>query len=122
MTYGANAAVSAVDGLARPSQCASMPSPRQLTIPMPVIQTSRASTMGEHFHGERDLRGDIFHAGAERGIGKLDQAESQLGTAHRLSLTLDVGLGDRITRAVVDELCRDRKRLSWRDESAQLRF
>ena len=34
-------------------------------MPMPVIQTSRALSHGERLHGERDLGGDLFHAGAE---------------------------------------------------------
>src|SRR5436309_8271215 len=121
-TYGAYAVVSAVEGRERPSQCASMPSPRLLTIPMPVIQTSRASAMGEHFHGERDLRGDILHAGAERRVRKFDQAECELGAAHRLALTADLRLRDGEARTVVHQLRRGRKLLAGGDEGAQFRL
>ena len=86
------------------------PSPRQETMPMPVIQASRgASAMGQRPHREFEDRGHLLHAGAELGVRKLDQPERDLGVAGELAVAPDLGLGDRVARAFVQQLGRERK-------------
>src|SRR5262249_19612235 len=85
-----------------PCQCASAPSPRQDTMPMPVIQVwCSASAMVERLHREFEDRRHLLHAGAELGIRKFDQAEGDLGVADALAVAADVGLSDREARAFV---------------------
>src|SRR5437016_13371395 len=70
----------------RPSQCACTPSPRQDTMPMPVIQTSRGtSAMSEGPDGEREDRRHLLHAGPELGAGKLNQPERDRGVRGELA-------------------------------------
>src|SRR5262244_3022678 len=85
---------------ARPCQCASAPSPRQDTMPMPVIQASRgASAMSEGPHRELKDRGHLLHAGAEFSVGEFNKPERDLGIAGELAVAPDVGLGDGVARA-----------------------
>src|SRR5262249_9861491 len=87
-------------------------SPRQDTMPMPVIQASRgASAMSEGPHRELEDRGHLLHVGAEFGVGEFNQPERDLGVAGELAVAPDVGLGDGVARAFVQQL--GRKRRPW---------
>ena len=66
--------------------------------------------------------GHLLHARAEFGVGKLDQPEGDLGIASELAVAADVGLGDGVAGAFVQQLGREREILTWRDERAQLGF
>src|SRR5947209_17262322 len=119
-TYGAYDVVSAVEGWESPCQCASSVSPRHVTRPTPVIQTSRASAMGDGLHGERDFFCDLFHRGTKRWVRKFDETERKLGVAHRLSRALDLRLGDREAGTVMHQLGRNVENLSGHHERPQL--
>src|SRR4051812_6515420 len=121
-TYGAYDVLSAVEGWDRPCQCASSVSPRHVTRPMPVIQTSRASAMGEDLHRERNFLCNLFHRATKRWVREFDETECELGVTYRLSRELDIRLGDREAGAVVHELCRNVENLSGGHERPQLRF
>src|SRR5262245_14045382 len=122
MTKGGNAVVSAC-GLPelRPCQCASSPSPRQETMPMPVMKASRpASAMDGSLDRQSDFLGDSLHAGAKFTFGKVDHAERDLGVADRLAVAFDLGLGHGEAGSLVDQLRRYGERLARCDEGAEL--
>src|SRR5262245_63042924 len=84
-------------------------------MPMPVIQTSRgASAMSEGPHRELEDRGHLLHAGAKFCVGEFNQPERNLGIAGELAVAPDVGLGDGVARAFVQQLGRERKTLAGR--------
>src|SRR5262245_39762403 len=120
--YGANRVASA---LGRPSmsrfQCASGPSPRHETMPIPVIRTLRAaSAIGARLGRELDPVRPFFHAGAELVAGKLHHLEGDVGAADLFFVDRDARLGHRISRAFMNELGGERQQLSGRHEGAQL--
>src|SRR5438132_8029218 len=100
----------------------SRPSPRQETMPMPVIQVWPASGMCWRLARECDRLRDLLHAGAELRRGELDQPEGDLGIAHELAPDLDLRLGHGVTRALVQERGAERQRLAGRHERPQLRL
>src|SRR6516225_3698568 len=108
---------------AKPCQCASAPSPRQDTIPIPVIQTSRGtSPMSDRLDRElEDLR-HLLHAGAEVGAGEFHQPKCDLGVADQLAFAADVGPCDGKARALVHELARQCELLTGGNEGSQLGF
>ena len=57
-------------------QCAWGPSPRQETMPTPVIQASRAvSAIGRRLGRQADLVGGFAHPQLHFGIGKIEHAQ-----------------------------------------------
>src|SRR6187551_1469370 len=102
--HGANVISLGATGTAfRPLQCASRPSPRLDTMPMPVITTSRrTSAIGERFHRKFEAGGCLFHHLAECGIGKWHDAKRQFCIAGRLAVHPNERLGDGVTGTVVD--------------------
>src|SRR3984957_4491551 len=106
---------------AKPCQCGSSPSPRQETMPMPVIQAARGlSTMGERLHGETDARRHLLHVGAQARVGERHDAQGELGIAGCLAADRDRGLGDGEPGAIVQQRGGDRQKLARNDEGAQL--
>src|SRR3954470_22279436 len=100
---GANVAISTF-GLPSLSfcQCASPPSPRHDTIPMPVISASRdASATGRLQLQEADARGGVADVAGHVGIWKIDHAEGEYGVADALAVHLDERLGDGVAGAFV---------------------
>src|SRR5581483_3414165 len=92
--YGAKDVASAAGGAAfSPCQCASIPSPRQETRPMPVIRLSRASDMRQGLHRKGDFGGELFHVGPKVRIGEFDDTEGELRAGDELALVTDLGLG-----------------------------
>src|SRR5665213_2073856 len=123
-TKGAKVAVSAT-GCAAISffQCASGPSPKLETMPMPVIQASRgASAIGGCFRVQPESDGCFAHIGRHRRIGEIENAESDGRVADRLAGPFDFRVCDGKTGTVVHELRGDRKTLSGFDEGAQFGF
>src|SRR4051794_1100962 len=91
-------------------QCTCGPSPKQETIPRPVIQISReASVMGQCLHRKCDDGCDFLHAGAEVRGGKRDGAKGQFGIAHETTIDFDLRSSDEKTRAFVFDSGADRK-------------
>src|SRR5271166_1826107 len=89
----------------KPCQCVSAPSPRQDTIPMPVIQTSRgASGIGESPDRELEDCRHFLHVGAELGARELHQPENNLGGAYGLVVAANVRLGDGEAGSFMQEL------------------
>src|SRR6516165_11690698 len=97
----------------KPCQCASAPSPRQDTIPIPVIQTSRGtSAMRDRLDRKLEDLCHLLHAGAKFGAGEFHQAKCDLGVADQLIIAADVSLGHGETRTLVHELARQRELLT----------
>src|SRR5262245_43035184 len=117
-------------GSLRRCQCSSCPSPRQETMPTPVIQVSRvnvsrvkvsrgASAMAQRLHRKRDGGGNLLHAGPKCGAWKLDDPEGDLRIAHALTFHFDLGLGHREAGALVQQLRSYGQRLPGGYERAQ---
>src|SRR5512143_1079468 len=78
-------------------QCASGPSPRHETIPIPVIQTSRAlSAIGRHLGREADSSSGFAHPLLHFIVGKIENAKRQCGIADRLAAERNTCVRDRI--------------------------
>src|SRR5689334_21043766 len=106
-----------------PCQCASGPSPRQDTMPIPVIQASRgASAIRLRFHRKTDPRRHLFHGGAQARIGERHDAQRQLGLASRLAGDRDRGLRHGEAGPFVQHRGGDREQLARNHEGAQLRL
>src|SRR4051812_44174618 len=121
---GANIAISAA-GFASSSFCqwASAPSPRQETMPIPVIQASRApSAIRRRPHRVSNFCGGVAHAASHLGIGEGQDTEREGGVAHGLAVCGDAGFGHGVTRTVMVQLGGDRQHLSGRHEGAQFCF
>src|SRR6516162_3578517 len=102
-------------------QCASGPSPRQDTMPMPVIHASRVlSPMGERLARELEECRHFLHAGAKVRIGTFHEPEGHLGVAGKLVLAANIRLGDGEARTLVHELGRERQCLPGCHERTQL--
>src|SRR5262249_45675725 len=107
----------------KPCQWASAPSPRQDTIPIPVIQTSRGtSSMSDRL--DRKLEGlrHLLHAGAKFGVGEFNQPECDLGVADHLTIAAGVSHGHGEAGALVHKLARQRELLTGGNEGSQLGF
>src|SRR4051812_1525140 len=77
-------------------QCASRPSPRQETMPIPVMTPSRAaSVIGDHVHREAQLARKLEHFTFEFGLGEIDDAERDGGIAGDLAVELALRLRQR---------------------------
>src|SRR5215510_16007235 len=120
-------------GSLRRCQCASCPSPRQETMPTPVIQVSRVkvsrvkascgvSAMAQRLHRKRDGGGNLLHAGPTCGGRKRDDPEGDLRVAHALTFHLDLCFGHGEAGALVQQLRARDQRLPRRHERAQLRL
>src|SRR3984957_17803877 len=110
-------------------QFASSPSPSDVARPMPVIQTSAGpgfedfvSVMGGGLLRETDTLGLGIHVHAQIRAGEGNLAEGEGRVASQLAGDPDLGLGDRITGALVNQAGMDRQQFSWCDEAAHLGF
>src|SRR5882757_11473697 len=106
----------------RASQCASSPSPREDTIPMPVIQASFGSVMRHRLLRKADLVGHRVHISAQVGIGEGNMAEGQVRAALQLGTNARFRRRDRKTRTFVLDLCIYRQQLARGDEAPHLGF
>src|ERR1700722_20171995 len=111
------------------SQFASSPSPSEVARPMPVIQTSAdpgfedfVSVMGRGLLRKADTLGLGIHVYAQIRTGEGDVAEGEGRVASQLAVDPDLGLGDRVAGAVVNQAGMDRQQFSRRDEAAHLGF
>src|SRR5574340_525529 len=124
-TNGANVTVSAA-GFPSFSfcQCASGPSPRLDTIPMPVIHASRAaSAIGQRLVvREANRSRTSAHFGGKARIGEFGNAEGYRRITHRFSIAGDARVGHGKTGAIMCELRLRSELLSRCDEGAQLRI
>src|SRR5450759_2209800 len=114
---GAKVAVSAL-GCASISfcQCACAPSPRQETMPTPVIQASRAALdISACLDAKSDSCGGVAHPFNHFGIGEIDNTKRQLGVANQFAIGPDFRLGDREAGSVMFQMRLDRQLLTWRD-------
>src|SRR5215471_1997443 len=108
---------------AKPCQCASSPSPRHDTMPMPVIQASRgASAIRQRFHRKSDPFRHLFHGGAQSRVGERHDAERELRLAGQLSVDGDRRFRHGEARSLVQHLGVDREQLAGNYEGAQLRL
>src|SRR6185503_11589847 len=103
-------------------QCASAPSPRQETMPIPVIQASRgASAIRQRLAARQaDRLGALAHLDRESRIGKFGHAERDGGVANGLAVAGDARLGHCVAGAFVHHFCFGDEFLSGTDEGAQL--
>src|SRR5258708_2456511 len=113
------------------SQCASSPSPREETMPIPVIQTSLApadfgsvldSVMRHRLQWEADLVGHRVHVHAQGRVGEGGKAEGEFSAALQLLADTPLDLGDGKTGTFVLELRLDRQQLTGTDETPHLGF
>src|SRR3954462_13059298 len=88
-------------------QWASGPSPRQDTMPMPVMQPSRAaSVIRHHLHRQAGRGGEFEHTAPDFGIGEFDHPKHDGGVPDYLAFVLALRLGDGKAGAFVSERCR----------------
>src|ERR1700691_3973771 len=111
------------------SQFGSSPSPSEVARPMPVIQTSAdpgygdfVSVMGGGLLRETDAPGLGVHMHAQIRTGERDVAEGEGRVASQLAIDPYLGLGDRVTGAVVNQAGMDRQQFAGRDEAPHLGF
>src|SRR5689334_25315149 len=75
-------------------QWASSPSPRQDTMPIPVMQPSRAaSVIRGDLHRHADVRSQLQHTAFELVVGEIDNAKHDGSVAHDLAVNLGPCLG-----------------------------
>src|SRR5471030_1857419 len=120
-TYGGNFVASA-PGCASISfcQCASGPSPRQETIPIPVIQASRSTlAIGGYLDRQSNPRGGLTHPPAYFFAGEFKHAQCERGVADDLAVNRDAGLGNGVARSIMHQARADRNALAGRDESTE---
>src|SRR5215216_3922144 len=104
-------------------QCASGPSPRHETRPMPVTRTARAaSAIRRRLYGDLQTLAPFLHAGAELLIGKIRHLEGDLRVADGFAVDRDASRRHGIARAFVHQLGGNRQELPRRHEGAQLGF
>src|SRR6266550_9625840 len=111
------------------SQFASSPSPSEVARPMPVIQTSVdpgaecfTSVMSNGLLGKADALGHGFHVSAQIRIREGNMAERDGRVALKLAADTYLGLGHRITRALVQDVGVDRQYFSRRHKAAHFGF
>src|ERR1043166_8852697 len=110
------------------SQCASRPSPSEVAMPMPVIQTSMGSAFGlgsvmrQGLLREADTPCLGIHMNAQIGIRKRNMTERDRRVASRPAVNADFCFGDRETRAFMNHARLDCQQFARRDETAHLCF
>src|SRR5262245_55559087 len=101
----------------------SAPSPRQETMPIPVIHVSRrASAIGGRLYRQTDTACDLLQIAEELLIGKRHQPERNLGIANQPVVAFDFRLRDRKAGAFMLERRAGDQRRAGLDEGAQLRL
>src|ERR1700689_1972938 len=90
------------------SQFASSPSPSEVAMPMPVIQTSVSpgcedvvSVMGDQFQRVADLAGHRIHVDAQGRVREGDVADGEIGAAFQLLADARLRRSDGKARAFV---------------------
>src|SRR5882757_5709106 len=107
--YGAKRASSTLTRCAlSASQCASSPSPSDVAIPMPVIQTSAGgefdgfgSVMRHRLFGKADALGHGVHVYAQVRMREGNVSHRECRVAPRFAADADLSLRDRKTRTFV---------------------
>src|SRR5664280_2836408 len=111
------------------SQCASSPSPREDTMPMPVIQASFApefdefgSVMRNCLLRKTDLIGHRVHETAQVGVREGNVAERQRRAALHFAADTDLGGSNGKTRTFVHDIRVYSQQLARSDKAPHLGF